>query len=275
MPRTIRPHEEVSPAMSNTEGYVLPKPGVPKTLGILNIIFGVLGVLIGICTVGGLLLAPVIVEFGQRTIKEAQAKVETQEKSRLKEIDDRLAAAKTDEEKKAIEQEKAAAEANKVVINPVDMSVATAIMKDPTIMGVNYAQMLTSLGLSIAALVAGIGLVRLRAWGRSLALWEAGLRIAQLLAFIVINVVFVLPISQAANQKQIAQMEAAAKAPGAGQAEANALQLTKTMGGLALPLTIAQSLPWVIYPIILLVLLNGQGAKAACRPKKLASADDF
>ncbi len=275
MSRTIRPNEEVSPAMSNAEGYVIPKPGVPKTLGILNIIFGVLGVLVGICTVSSLLAAPALMEFGQRTIKEAQVKVADQEKANLKSIDDRLAAAKTDEEKKAIEQEKVAAEANKVVINPVDMSAATDIMKDPTIMGVTYAQMATSLGLSIAALVAGIGLVRLRAWGRSLALWEAGLRIAQVLAFLVINVVFVLPISQAASQKQIAKMEEAAKAPGAGQAEANALQLTRTMGGAALPLTIAQSLPWVIYPIIVLILLNGQGAKAACRPKQLLSTDDL
>ena len=32
--------------MSNADGYVLPKPGVPKTLGILNVIFGVLVVLV-------------------------------------------------------------------------------------------------------------------------------------------------------------------------------------------------------------------------------------
>jgi hypothetical protein len=251
--------------MASADGYVLPKPGIPKTLGILNIIFGVLGLLVGLCGLGGMLIAPAFLQFAEKTAKEAQTKVEAREKAELKDIDDRIAAAKTDEEKKAIEQERVNTAANQPKMNPVDLSAATDILKNPTILGYTYAVYFTSLVLSIVALIAGIGLVRLTAWGRKLALWEAGLRIVQILIFLVINIALVLPISQAAGEKQIARMEEAAKAPGAGQAEAGVLQMNKAMAGMAIP----------IYPIIVLILLNNKGARAACLPKKLENIDDI
>ena len=253
--------------MSNADGFVVPKPGVPKTLGILNIIFGVLGLLVGVCGLGGMLLLPAGMEIIEKTAKEAQSKVETRQKAEVKAIDDKLAAAKTDEEKKAIEQERTTAIANQPKMPTVDMSAATDLLKNPTVMGVSIAQLAVSIVLSIMALTAGIGLIRLTAWGRSLALWEAGLRIFQIVAFLAVNLAVVLPIQQAANEKQIAKLEEAAKGPNAGPADGSVLQMTKTMSGMAAPLAVVQSLPWTIYPIVLLILLNTKGARAACLPK--------
>ena len=123
--------------MANADGYVLPKPGIPKTLGILNVIFGVLLVLYGLCMVGGLVAAPAMLQIAEKTVKEAQAKVEAQQKAQLKALDDREKAAKTEEEKKAIQQEKAdASSPTAPIAQPMDMSAATGVLKDPTIMGV-------------------------------------------------------------------------------------------------------------------------------------------
>ena len=91
--------------MDNVEGYTLPKPGIPKTLGILNVIFGVLMVLYGMCTVGFMIAAPALTGFAESTVKQAQAKVEESQKAQLKELDEREAAATTDEEKSAIQQD--------------------------------------------------------------------------------------------------------------------------------------------------------------------------
>ena len=86
--------------MANADGPVLPKPGVPKTLGILNIIFGVLLVLLGICMTGMLLMGPALLNVAEQSSKDVQAKIEAQQKASLKALDDQESAAKTEEEKK-------------------------------------------------------------------------------------------------------------------------------------------------------------------------------
>src|SRR5277367_4589244 len=119
--------------MSTADGYALPKPGIPKTLGILNVIFGVLLVLLGTCQLGMLAVAPMLFKGVEKLAKEAQAKVETNSKAEIKSYDDRIAAVKSDEEKKAIEGEKVSAIARQPKMAPVDMSIVTDIMEDPTI----------------------------------------------------------------------------------------------------------------------------------------------
>jgi hypothetical protein len=129
--------------------------------------------------------------------------------------------------------------------------------------------------LLVVLLISGIGLIRLTPWGRTLALWWAGLQIVQVAILLVANLVVVLPINKVNTDKQIAQLEANAKAQGAGPAEASALQMAKGMTGLAGPMAVAQSLSGMIYPVIVLILLNTAGARAACVPKKLENLEDL
>src|SRR5258708_39122014 len=112
--------------MANAEGYVLPKPGIPKTLGILNVIFGVLLVLYGFCMVGTLIAAPAGMRAVEGLVKDVQAKAEAQQKANLKSFEDREKAATTEEEKKAIQQEREAFVANAPQMVRMDMSDATA-----------------------------------------------------------------------------------------------------------------------------------------------------
>jgi len=261
--------------MANADGPVIPKPGVPKTLGILNVIFGVLLVLLGLCSVGGMLMAPAMVDFAEKTTKNAQAKIEADQNARIKSLDDREAAAKTDEEKKAIEQERASEAATKVQINPVDMSAATEVLHDPTVMGVSYVNLGTGLILHVMLIVAGVGLIRLTPWGRSLAVTWAGLQIVQLVIMTTASLVLVLPITQANNAKQIAKLEESVKGKGPGSPEAMSLQMTKMMAPLAVPMAVGQAVAGMIYPIVVLVLLNTTGARAACLPKRADDLEGF
>ena len=112
-------------------------------------------------------------------------------------------------------------------------------------------------------LVSGIGLIRLTPWGRSLGLWWSGFQIANVVVFLVATIIYVLPVNKAATDKQLAKLEAQAQAEGAGGQAAGVLQMTKTMSAMQTPLAVGQSLPGLIYPIILLILLNNKGARAA------------
>jgi hypothetical protein len=248
--------------MSNAEGYVLPKPGIPKTLGILNVIFGVLLVLVGLCLIGFSLLGPMFVQIAEDQNKQIKARIEVEDKATQKAFDDRVTAAKTDEEKKAIEQERAATPATPR-IQTVDLSAAKDAMNDPTIKAVGYAGIISGLILHVALLISGIGLIRLRPWGRSLALWWGGLQILQTVVFLVISIVVVNPVTRPIQEKQIAKMEEAAKAPGANPALGASLQMTKFMASMEVPLDVLKSLAAMIYPVVLLIMLNGAAARAA------------
>ncbi len=48
----LPPTREVFSPCPTQTGYVLPKPGIPKTLGILNVIFSIILILLGLCMIG-------------------------------------------------------------------------------------------------------------------------------------------------------------------------------------------------------------------------------
>lgn len=250
--------------MANADGMVRPKPGIPKTLGILNVIFGVILVLFGICGFVSLLAAPMLVQAGEKLGKQAQTNLEEQNKAQIKSIDERIAAAKDEEEKKTLEQEKASLIAGQPKMNPVDMSAVNDVLKDPTIMTVSWITAGCGLILHILLLVSGIGLIRLTPWGRTLGVWWGALVILYLVLSLIAQITLVMPANQPLVDKQIAK----GQAPGATPLEVSQGNMTKVMNQIALPMAIGQSVALMIYPIVLLILLNKPGARAACLPKK-------
>jgi len=253
--------------MATADGYVLPKPGVPKTLGILSVIFSVILILIGVCGLGGMLLAPALTQFADTAIKEGQRKVEADKKAQTTALDDREKVAKTDEEKASIKAERDSLAAQPKV-TMVDMKAMTGMLSDPTIMGFTYATYLSGLILHITLLVAGIGLIRLTPWGRTLGVYWAGLQIVQIVILSAVSFLYVQPKTQAAQVKMLAQAEADEKAGGAPNPGMAGVRMAQAMGGMAGPLAIGQVVVGSIFPAIMLILLNGAGAKAACRAVK-------
>ena len=254
--------------MATAPQFVHPKQELPKTLGILNVIFGVLLVLLGLCVTSALVFGPTMMGGFEKILKEAQSKVEVQQKARVKQYDDRIAGAKTDEEKKRIEAEKADVVASQPQVK-VDFSMFSRMMTDPTIRALNYAGALTGLALHVVLLISGIGLIRLTSWGRSLGIWWAGFQIVQVLALLVATIVYAFPIQQATTEKMLVSIQEQNVARGVGgPADAGAIKFARAMISIQAPITIIQSLVGCVYPVVLLCLLNTSGARAACQPRK-------
>ena len=75
--------------MDSADDVVLPKPAIPKTLGILNVIFAVILILLGMCVGGMAIVAPQIQKFGQGFTDQMKAQAATQKAADLKTLDDR------------------------------------------------------------------------------------------------------------------------------------------------------------------------------------------
>ena len=151
---------------------------------------------------------------------------------------------------------------------PVDMKAVTGMLSDPTIMGFPYRTYLTGLILSITLLIAGIGLIRLTAWGRTLGIYWAALQIAQVVLLAVVSFVYVQPKARAAQADMLAKIEANQKAAGAPAGGMPGAQMMKGMEAMAGPIAVLQVALGCTYPTIMLVLLSTAGARAACLPAK-------
>lgn len=263
--------------MANADGYVLPKPGIPKTLGILNVIFGVLMILYGLCTVGILIAAPALMGFAEKTVKEVQTKAEAQQKAQLKVFEDREKAATTEEEKKAIQQERDATIASTPPVVQMNLGGATDVINDPVMMGFSYVQMGTGVILSAILLVAGIGLIRLTPWGRSLSIAWAGLQLVQLVIITAVSVFYLQPLQRPKNEQMLTKMEADAKAPNAPPGAAESAKMARMMSSPAVAnaTIVGYLLLGSIYPIVTLVLLNRPGARAAVLGQKPEGPGEF
>ena len=249
--------------MASAEGVVLPKPAIPKTLGILNVIFAVLLILMGLCVGGMTIIAPQIQKFGQGVMDQAKAQAETQKAADLKTLDDRAQAATTDEEKATIAQERDAV-VNRQAPVTINVTASTDVLKNPTVLGFTVTQVITGLILHIALLVAGIGLIRLTPWGRTLTLWWAGLQIAQLLILAAINFTMILPIQQQAAAANMAELKKQLTGPNAPPNAAITLQTAEVTSNLATIGSVVGLLIGLTYPVICLILLQTAGARAAC-----------
>ena len=253
--------------MATADGYVLPKPGVPKTLGILSVIFSVILILVGLCGLAGTVLGPTFMQFADTAVKQQQQKVEADTKAQAAALDGREKAAKTDEEKSAIK-----AERDSLAASPkppqVDMKAMTGMLTDPTYLAFTYVFYLTGLILQVLLLVAGIGLIRLTPWGRSLGVTWAGLQIAQVVILAVISFVYVQPKVRALSADVLAKMEADQKAGAPANPGMVGAQFAKSIESMAAPLAVLQVVLFCTYPTIMLILLNTAGARAACLPAK-------
>ena len=250
--------------MSQLDGRVLPKPGVPKTLGILNVVFGVLLILGGVCTIGSLVAAPMMMSFASNTVKKVEQDVDARNKAELAPIDGQIAAEKDEAKKKDLEDQRSQIIAKQAKApNIGNMTQAMDTIKDPTIMAVSYAGAITGTLLHIVLLISGIGLIRMKPIGRTLANAWGSLIIIQVLALTTANVILVVPIQKQLVEKQVAELEKQAQGKPANSPEAMAVNLSKATASLTGPMAIAGPLTGLIYPIILLILVNTPGSRAA------------
>ena len=155
-----------------------------------------------------------------------------------------------------------------------------------------WADAVTGPILNLAMIVAGVGLVLLKSWGRRLAIGVAALKIVRLIALNGYLALAVVPqMSDALDQvartdigKEIIKhamdqqnaQRAGARAPGAPQlSPADFVQVMRAFGYGHAAMTLGLG---VIYPVVSLIVLSRPGARLACqgdRPDEESEPDLF
>ena len=264
--------------MSVPDGIVVSRSPIPRTLGFLHIIFGTLLILFGACTLGFTLAAPSLgTTFTQITSQQNQA-IQARHEARLKSLEDQEKAANDEETKATLKAERDALAASPPIkpIQP-DFS-ALDQFKNPTILYAAIAEKLTGIALNVALIVAGIGLVRTREWGRRLGVQIAAVQLVRLAIFTVVCLAMVIPAQRVETEKMLGRMEDLIKQGTAPPTAASTIQMSRATLPAAPYLAAGYFMLAAVYPIVCLILLQTRGARAACLPmqsKPVVDAGDL
>lgn len=246
-----------------TGRFVEPDRQMARTLGILNIVFGIL-LLLG-CNVwgGGMSLlfalgAPLLDKAVEKERSELQRRVEKlQEEEQASEDEDQRADLARSRER--LEQQ--------VRQMPHFSKFADGFSTRESIAYLVIDQLL-GVPLNLAMIVGGIGVVSLRPWGRTLTLWTMVLKIVRLLPQELFYTIVVAPQWARALSGFIVSMMPPGQAPPGFEA-----QITASYLGMYVGMGVAILFLGPIYPAICIWLLTRAKVKTAfLRPQNLPPA---
>jgi hypothetical protein len=242
-----------------------PRSTIPKTIGILNIVFGSVFLACAICSGINLLIQPAVMgPMMDAQQKQIQAQVEADRARQLALLKAQEDAAPNENEKAAIRARQKALQAMVVPKMPNFAKIA----ESPALQTFSIVDVSTGLVLNIVMLISGIGLLNYKEWGRITAIWLAVLKIIRLITIYTYYALVVVPDMVGNFNTMFKEMfdeigkgaPPGAKMP--GQAE---LDQIGTFMGIAMTATAVTYIIFgVIYPIITLVLLTRQRVKDAC-----------
>jgi hypothetical protein len=246
--------------------WVVPNPQIPRSFGIMNIVFGSLMLLTAVGFVVYFVLSPTFGKQIQAEVKKQQEDRKSERETKLAQLKSREAAAKTDEEKQAVEDERAILEKE---VEP-DLSEMNELMGwnifSDVRLAVFYGTELTaSILLNVLMIISGAGLLALKDWARRLALWVSGLKILRWVAMAVVTLVLIVPITVEKSQKVFTQLEAQTKAQSGGKAVVFGVsQMGRAMAVASAVFMVFQAVVASIYPALALWFLTRPAARAAC-----------
>jgi predicted Holliday junction resolvase-like endonuclease len=234
--------------------WVVPNPQVPRTFGILNIIFGILLLLVGAYSIVMLIIGPKFQTAMVAQMKEQEASRKAEKDAKLAALTKKAEAAKTKEEKEAVEDEREGVEKSSTPIVSGIVSEAMGMASNPRIRAYSAVESTAGIILNLLMITSGIGLLRMSEWGRRLALGVAWLKMLRWLAIVVFTLVVIVPITTEMTQKMMQEVEKQAKSQGGAPFP---------MGNLAQFAAIASAVTSVmsalvasIYPVLSLVFLT-------------------
>ncbi len=248
--------------------WVVPNPQVPRTFGLLNIIFGVIMLLVGAGYAVWFVMAPTFTKAMQVEMEKQQANITAQHEAKLADLKRREEAAKSEEEKVTLKSERETLAATP----PPDMSsfqdlTGWNIMSDTRLAIYYFSEVGSGILLNILMIVAGGGLLALTNWGRRLALGVAWLKILRWAAMIVVTLVLVVPITTERMQKAFAKIDAQAQAKG-GPAPFKMTDFARMSAMMGAVFATIGGIVASIYPALTLWFLTRPRAVAACLPLK-------
>jgi hypothetical protein len=239
---------------------VPPKPGTAKFIGTLSIIIAACWILCGTCS--GLQLSAQSA-FGPMMAaqqQQMQATLEAERAAQLQNLRDREKAAQTDQDKAKIQAEIKTLQAQPVPKFP-DM---TKLWIDDRLLAYFAVDICTGLILNAILLIAGIGLVNLKEWGRVTGLWVLAIKIVRLVILYGIGILVIVPIM---TQKFIDFFEELGKQMPQGQPGAATQQMAQMGATMGTMMTVSMAgiivggfLLWGT----MLWFLSRPGVKVAC-----------
>lgn len=251
------------------------RPGLPRTIGIFNLIFG--GLLL-LCGLGCLNLSvPGLLKNPNYRIDPKQVDQVTEQMRRqiITELRQKEASAPTEAEKARLRGERQQIEANPGSFAArIDIRQANRALKD--LWRYVWAEVVSGPVLNLLLLISGIGLILLKNWARVLAVVVAALKLVRLVALCAFATVVVLPgltrmaddmarteVGKAVMTKSMEDQRA--RQGGAAPAQQmSAEDLVRVLKAFGMVYFLAVTCLGAIYPVIVLVVLTRPGARAAC-----------
>jgi hypothetical protein len=245
----------------------------PRTLGTLNIVFGILALCWGLCSDSAMMGFPALMQAIGRQSTDTQRMLDERQKRQIESLKEQEATAKTQAEKDRLRKELADQRVRRVVVTTPQNEMLTKMKVDDPRYFAHYGTVLvTGLILNTAMIVAGVGLLRLRPWGRTVSLWVAALHLVRLVAVTASMVIIVGPIWARMSEAMSTTTTAAVMDPESLR-DMNAMNRS-----FSLAMQVGLFVLGSIYPIVTLWLLNTRSSLAAlglAKPDEPLPADEW
>jgi len=239
--------------------WVVPNTGIPRTFGLLNVIFGVMLLLGGIGSVAWVLMAPTFGKAMQAQRRETLAKAKAEREARIADLKKQEAAAKTEADKEQLRTERETAESVPEPPEPPDVTIWDTYA-DPRYRAYFCGEVSLGIVLNIAMIVAGAGLLATAEWGRRLAIWVAWGKIVRLVAMAVITLTLIVPMTAEYTQPSLDKIAAQARLGGPAMSN----QMAQVMAILGAVGAVGFTVVGSIYPGLAIWFLTRPRARAAC-----------
>jgi hypothetical protein len=247
--------------------WVVPNPQIPRSFGLMNIIFGVILIVYAIALALLFYIMPVLSKPIQAQVQKQVAEQRSKHQGKIASLKEKLKAAKNDDEKKDIEIELGALEADPVPDPAIfDDMMGLSVYTDYRIVIYQWADSSTGILLNLLMIIAGAGLLALAEWGRRLAIAVAWLKIARWILIVVVNLVLVIPVTTEKTQPTMAKIDAQISVKSGGRAATpfpmRSLAQFQAVAGAVM--VVAGALIASVYPAVSLWFLTRPRARAAC-----------
>lgn len=258
--------KEAGPGVFPAETSIEPNPGLARSLGTLNIVFGAILLLCGLCS-GISLLS---MAFAGTMANQAQFQAQWQQAwkqardQQLARLQQELDATKDAAVRQRIEARMA--EIREASPPEVDFAAMYGI-KDPAVVVFWSVELLSGIIFNLLLIVGGIGLLSLADWGRKLSIYVAVLKLVRLVGLYGYALLAVVPV-MARDMAQAFHDMAGSVPENRGQEVPPVAEMAQGFGiAWALGLGVFAVLA-VIYPLLMLFLLARPSVKAATRVRE-------
>jgi hypothetical protein len=244
--------------------WVVPNPRVPRTFGILNIVFGGLLLLYAAYVIVMTVVGPRFQDAMLTQMRQQQATKKAERDAKIADLKTKEEAAKTEEEKKSLAEERDALEKSVEPDVSAIMTDAMGLARDKRMLAISYTSEITGAILNVLMVISGVALLRLSDWGRRLALGVAWLKILRWVVLTVVTLVVIVPITSEMTQKMFQEIEKQTKAKGAGQTAFPLTSLSQVTAVATAVSSVMSALFASIYPVLSLWFLTRPATRAAC-----------